>query len=128
MDIFKNSGGGGFVSRLKAFIDLNALILIFAGLFTFSLRIQFTPGGFVNLPVAFTIFQTAGLMMFLAGVQLIISRLLWPSISFTALLQKVDNNELASAVVLLGIFVFNGLGLIGTTIWLSLALGAGISA
>lgn len=115
-------------NRLRAFADVNAWVLIMLGLILFSARVQFAPGGWVNLPVAFTVLQTGGLMFALFGMQMMASMVFWPKMNVTSMLEKAEAGELASAAVLLGLLVFNGLSIVGFSVWLTSALGAGVGA
>ena len=114
--------------RYKPFINLSAWILIFVGLILFSLRVQFQPGGWINLPIAFTVFQTAGLMFALFGLQLMASLSLWPDINVRMLMLDVLKGNVAAGLVLLGLLLFNGISLVAIALWLTSALGAGIGA
>lgn len=116
-----------FLSRLKALHDPGALFLIVLGLVLFALRLPFAADGFLNMPVIATVIQTAGLMFTIAGFQVVISRLVWPGLSFTALTkQAAYNSNMSAALVVLGLFLYNGLSTVAFVIWLSSALGAGI--
>lgn len=116
------------VTRFRAFYDINAWFLIALGILLFSLRVQFEPGGWVNLPVAFTVLQTGGLMFSLFGIQLMASMAFWPNINLNELLENATRGQMSSAVVVAGLLVFNGLSVIGFAMWLTSALGAGVGA
>jgi hypothetical protein len=121
------------MNRAKAFGDSGAWLLIIVGLLLFVARVPFAPGGVINLPVAVTVFQTAGLMFTIAGLQIMISRLVWPNISVSRLMNSIlDPDEgqspLASAVMLAGLFIYNGVTTIAFVTWLASAMGAGIAA
>ena len=119
----------GFSSRVRAFHNLDAWILIGIGLAVFSLRVQFSPGGWINLPILFTVMQTGGLMFAIAGFELIISLAIWPTVNLGQLLKQVIEEEnMAAGLVILGLFLFNGLGMVATVMWLTSALGAQIAA
>lgn len=113
-------------NRLRGFLSPDAWVLIALGLLLFSARVQFAPDGWVNLPMAFTVLQTGGLMFSVFGLQMMASMAIWPSIRVDDLLVKVGDGQSASAYVLLGLLVFNGLCVVGFTYWLTTALGAGI--
>lgn len=114
--------------RLRAFIDGGAWMLIVVGLILFCLRIAFEPGGFLNLPVAVTVLQTAGLMFTIAGLQIIISRIVWPALSVTDTLNAAKEGNTPAGLVLLGLFLYNGITTVAFVMWLSSALGAGLGA
>lgn len=119
--------------RAKAFGDSGAWLLIIVGLLLFVARVPFAPGGWINLPVAVTVFQTAGLMFTIAGLQIMISRLVWPGISVSRLAAAVvdpqgNQSPLAAAVMLAGLFIYNGVTTIAFVTWLASAMGAGIAA
>ena len=113
------------LKRLEGLYDPSAWLLIVLGLLLFSTRVQFTPNGWVNLPVAFTILQTGGLMFSLFGMQLMASMTFWPDLSFRALLKDVHDGKTSAAILLAGLLVFNGLSILGFSIWLANALGVG---
>lgn len=117
-----------FSVRLRAFYDFNAWLLVLLGILLFSARVQFEPGGWINLPVAFTVFQTGGLMFSLFGLQLMASMAFWPSINLSELLENAKQGQMSSALVVAGLLVFNGLSIIGFSVWLTSALGAGVGA
>lgn len=121
-----------FLTRAKAFGDSGAWLLIVVGLLLFCARLPFTPGGLINLPVAVTVFQTAGLMFAIAGLQIMISRLVWPGISVGTLIRVISDrgepSTMPEALLLFGLFVYNGLTTVAFVLWLSTALGAGLSA
>jgi len=116
-------------SRMKAFGDAGAWSLIIIGLILFVSRLPLAGVGFVNFPLAVTILQTAGLMFTIAGIQIFISRLVWPGLSFHEICRgAVYEKQSAPALVLLGLFVYNGLSLLAFVMWLSSAMGAGLGA
>lgn len=114
------------LSRVRAFWDPSAWFMIVLGLLLFSLRIPLPQDGWVNLPVAMTVLQTGGLMFALFGMQLMASMAFWPSLSFGDLLKQVSEGSTSAALVLLGLFMFNGLCVIGFALWITSALGAGV--
>lgn len=117
-----------FFARLRAIGDSGAWLLIVMGMLLFSLRVEFAPGGWVNLPVMFTVIQAAGLIFAIAGLQLIASMLFWPGVRVGPLMDEVHKGSVAAGVSILGLFIFNGLGIIATVMWVSASLGAGITA
>lgn len=122
-----------FLTRAKAFGDSGAWLCILVGLLLFCARLPFTAGGLINLPVAVTVFQTAGLMFAIAGLQIMISRLVWPGISVGLLLKAVYTGDgtppsTPAALILFGLFIYNGLTTVAFVLWLTTALGAGLSA
>ena len=83
----------------------------------------------INLPLAITIMQTAGLIFTIAGIQILVSRLVWPKISVTTLIDAVqDKNSTAAGITMLGLFVYNGLTTIALVIWLLYSLGLSSTA
>lgn len=114
--------------RLRAFASLSSWAMILLGLALFAMRIPFSPDGFINLPMAFTVLQTGGLMFAVFGLQMMASMAVWPSIHLDELLSKVAEGQTAPAYVILGLLVFNGLSIVGFSYWLTTALGAGIGA
>jgi len=118
MNIFEST------PRLKALKDQGAWTLITVGLILFLMRLPMPQTWVVNLPLAVTIMQTAGLIFTIAGLQILVSKLVWPSISVSTLIQNVQEGEsIPSGVVLLGLFVYNGLTTIAIVIWLLYSLG-----
>lgn len=118
-------------NRLKAFGDTGAWTLIMVGVLLFASRLPFQASGFVNMPVVVTVLQTAGLMFAIAGLQIMISRLVWPGISVTDLIDQAGKGEgdsVGAGLVLFGLFAYNGMTTIAFVLWLSGALGAGLGA
>lgn len=113
----------GFVSRISAFWDPSAWILIALGIGLFSIRLPLEKLGVFDLPAAFTVLQTGGLMFAVFGMQLMASRAFWPSLSFSDAMRGVAEGQTSSALVVFGLLVFNGLCTIGFSYWLTAALG-----
>lgn len=115
-------------TRLRAFGDFGAWFLVVIGLILFASRLPLASFGGVNFPLAVTIIQTAGLMFTIAGIQIFISRLVWPGLSFTGLCREVTTGNASAGLVLFGLFVYNGLSTVAFVLWLSSAMGAGLGA
>jgi hypothetical protein len=111
-------------NRLRALISFEAWFLIVLGLVMFTVRTPMPPVNFINLAVAVTAFQTAGLMFMLCGFQVMISMLVWPDINLSKLLEKADAGNLGSSIAMAGLFLYNGLSLVASVLWLSYAVGA----
>lgn len=114
--------------RLTALFNSGAWLLIVIGLALFTLRIPMPAEGFVNWPVAATVFQTAGLMNMLFGFQVGASMIIWPQVDLGELIRQAMAGNRAAGHVVLGLMIFNGLCMIAFTIWLTGALGAGVTA
>lgn len=113
-----------FLKRIRAFWDPSAWILIAIGIATFSVRVTLPDTPWVNLPAAITVFQTGGLVFALYGIQMMVSMAMWPDLNYTHLLQEVfESKNQAAGQLLLGLFIFNGLGTIGFCYWVTSALG-----
>jgi hypothetical protein len=109
----------------RAYLNGTAWALMLLGLALFSLRLPVPEGLFFNLPQIVTIVQTAGLVFFLFGLQIVVSISFWPDINVGALIDSVvKEDSKASAIVLLGLFIFNGLTFLGCVLWLTSAIGA----
>lgn len=116
-----------FLNRLKGLLDKTGWTMVFLGMMLFCARLPFAVDGWLNLPLAVTALQTAGLMFTIAGLQIFISRMVWPGIKFGETLEDVRvARSQASATVLFGLFIYNGLTTLAFVIWLAFALGAGI--
>lgn len=109
--------------RVRAFWDPSAWIMIAIGIILFSIRVPFAPGGFIDFPAAFTVFQTGGLMFAVFGMQLMASMAFWPDLNFGAVLQSAVEGSTAAALIVMGLLVFNGLCVVGFAYWLTSALG-----
>lgn len=111
--------------RLRALKDPGAWTLITVGLVLFLLRVPMPSTWFVNLPLAVTIAQTAGLVFTIAGLQILVSKLVWPNISVSRLIQTVQGSgdPISSGIVMFGLLVYNGLTTIAVVIWLLYSLG-----
>lgn len=111
--------------RLTSLLDSGAWTLIVLGLILFLVRIPMPDTWIINLPMAITIVQTAGLIFTIAGLQILVSRLVWPGISVSTLVTSVQSDQpsTASGLTLLGLFVYNGLTTIAIVIWLLYSLG-----
>jgi hypothetical protein len=114
--------------RLRALYNSGAWMLILLGLVMFSLRVPLPDESFINLPVAATVFQTAGLMFMLFGFQVSASMIVWPQVDLGLLISQALAGNRAAGHVVLGLMIFNGLCMIAFTIWLTGALGAGVTA
>lgn len=118
-----------FYTRVRALFNTGAWLLIFLGLLAFSVNIPLQSFGWVNLPVAATVFQTAGLVFMLCGFAIQASIIVWPQLNAGDLYRKViTENSNAAGLVLLGLLVFNAMVILAFTLWLSGALGAGVTA
>lgn len=111
--------------RLRALKDPGAWTLIVVGLLLFLTRLPMPNNWVINLPLAVTIMQTAGLMFTLAGLQILVSKMVWPNISVMRLIDSVHTSRdpRSSSLVLLGLFVYNGLTTIALVIWVLYSLG-----
>lgn len=109
--------------RLDALKDPGAWTLITVGMVLFLLRVPMPNNWVVNLPLAITIMQTAGLIFTIAGIQILVSKLVWPDISVAVLVDDVQDKNTAAGLTLLGLFVYNGLTTIALVIWLLYSLG-----
>jgi hypothetical protein len=111
--------------RLKALKDAGAWTLITVGLVLFLLRFPLPNTWIINLPLAITIMQTAGLVFTIAGLQILVSKLVWPNISVSSLIQTIQggNDSIASSLLMLGLLIYNGLTTIAVVIWLLYSLG-----
>jgi hypothetical protein len=110
--------------RLRALQDPAAWTLITVGLVLFLLRIPMPNTWVINLPLAITIMQTAGLIFTIAGLQILVSKLVWSSISVSKLISDIqENNSVASAITLMGLLVYNGVTTIAMVLWLLYSLG-----
>lgn len=111
---------------LKPFWNPSAWVMIFVGALLFMMRVQFQPEGFVNLPELATLIELVGGLFIITGFQVMVSMLFWPATIVDNLMNKVAfDNNVAAAVVLCGLKVFNGLSLIAFAIWLALSLNGG---
>lgn len=110
--------------RLNSLKDPGAWTLIIVGLVLFLIRVPMPDTWFINLPLAITIMQTAGLIFTIAGIQILVSRLVWPNISVSKLIDSVqDKDSTAAGLTMFGLFVYNGLTTIALVIWLLYSLG-----
>jgi hypothetical protein len=113
--------------RFRALFNSGAWLLIGIGLLLFTMRIPLSNEGFITLPVAVTVFQTAGLVFCLFGFQIMASLIVWPSINLGELVKQSTQGNVAAAMVVLGLMIFNGLSIIAFVLWLAGALGAGVT-
>lgn len=111
--------------RLVSLLDAGAWTLIIMGMILFLVRIPMPSNWIINLPMAITIIQTAGLIFTIAGLQILVSRLVWPGISVSKLVESVqsENPSIASGLTLMGLLIYNGLTTIAIVIWLLYSLG-----
>ena len=107
---------------LKPFWNPSAWVMIVLGAILFMLRVQFAPEGWVNLPELATLIELVGGLFIITGFQVMVSMLFWPDVSLASLLVEVRSGNVAAAVVVLGLKVFNGLSIIAFAIWLALSL------
>jgi hypothetical protein len=118
--------------RIAAFINLEAWLLIALGAVVFACRIPFAPGGLVNLPVLAALIQTAGMVFVVAGLQIMLSMLVWPQLKVGELLNATldeglpPGTSLSASLVLAGLMLFNGLSLIAFVLWMAGSFGAAL--
>lgn len=117
-----------FKTRMQPFLNVHSWAMVIVGLAIFSLRIEFEPGGWVNLPVAFTILQTAALMFSVFGLQSMASMAVWPQIRIDDAIDQIARGNTAAGQAILGLLIFNGLSVFAFVMWLTSAIGAGIRA
>lgn len=108
--------------------DKNAWLLIVLGSLLFGARVPLPVETFVNLPFLETAIQICGGMLILSGVALISGQLFWREASTKELFAMVGEGNVAAAVVLAGLKVFNGLALIGFAFWFAMSFGSGVTA
>lgn len=114
-------------SRYRAFASSGSWALIVLGLALFSARIPLAPDGIINAPVTASIVQTLGLLFTAAGLLMMLSILLWPSIKVDELVRNaVDYGHTASAFMLCGLLVFNGIAFYTIVFWMATSLGIGL--
>jgi len=110
--------------RLRALCNLDAWLLISLGLVLFGAHAPLRADGPLNLPLLATMLQLAAFMFTVAGLQVLLSLLVWPQLNVRELLQHaVQTGDLAAAVVLLGLLLFNGLSMIAFVLWLGATYG-----
>lgn len=108
--------------RTSSLFNFQAWFLILLGLALFTLRTPLPHPDWVNLPIAASAFQTAGLIFMLCGFQILISLLVWPTIDLDDLLEKAGQGNVAAGHAVFGLLVFNGLSLIASVYWLASAV------
>lgn len=110
--------------RLRALCNLDAWLLITLGLLLFGAHAPLRAGGPLNLPLLATLLQLAAFMFTVAGLQVLLSLLVWPQLNVRELLQHaVQASDLSAAVVILGLLLFNGLSMIAFVLWLGATYG-----
>jgi hypothetical protein len=110
---------------IRAYLNGTAWTLMLLGLALFAMRLPVPEGILFNFPQIVTIVQTAGLVFFLFGLQIIVSIAFWPDVDVGALMNAVLREDSKSAALsLMGLFIFNGLTFIGCVMWLTSAIGA----
>lgn len=121
MNIFETLRNFGVFcwGRVGSLFNFQAWFLILLGLALFTVRTPMPPWEWVNLPVAASAFQTAGLIFMLCGFQILISLLVWPNINLPDLLERAEGGNTAAGMAVLGLLTFNGLGLIASVYWLA---------
>lgn len=115
-------------TRYRAFVSIESWFLIVLGLVMFTVNTPMPNLGWVNLPIAVTVVQAAGLMFMISGFQMMLSMLVWPSIDLATLLDKADDGNQGAALIVAGLLLFNGLSMLSTVIWLVYSIGARIGA
>lgn len=110
------------MSRYRAFADSGAWVLVILGVVLFSLRTPFSSGGFVNLPEVATVLQGLGLVFTFAGLSIMVSILMFPQISIGVLWRQVIQENVAAAIALVGILLFNGMLILACVTWATQAL------
>ena len=112
--------------RLRAFKNFEAWFMILVGLVLYTARVPMSADFLVNLPMAVTVVQVAGLMFMLCGLQIFISILMWPNVKLKELLEQAENGHVSAGIAAAGLMLFNGLSLVAQVIWLIYGSGARI--
>lgn len=114
------------LSFVRPFYNPAAWIMILIGAVLFMLRVPLASSAFLNLPELATLIELVGGLFIITGFQVMVSMLFWPNTPADKLLGLVYHDNVAAAVVLMGLKIFNGLCVIGFAIWLALSLNGGV--
>jgi hypothetical protein len=110
------------LNLIRPFWNPSAWVLIFVGAILFAGRVSMPPEASANLPELATFIELVGGLLILTGFQIMASMLFWPETKTVELTASAMQGNLAAAVLLAGLKVFNGLSLIAFAIWMALAL------
>ena len=111
---------------LKPLYNPAAWAMLIIGCALFVLRVPLANSAFLNLPELATLIELVGGLFIITGFQVMVSMLFWPNTAVDSLMSQVTMDNVAAAVVLLGLKIFNGLCVIGFAIWLALSLNGGV--
>lgn len=114
-------------SRYRAFVSSGSWTLIVLGLVLFSARVPLSADGWINAPVTASIVQTLGLLFTAAGLLMMLSILLWPTLKVDDLIRDAsDYGHTASAFLVCGLLIFNGIAFYTIVYWMATSLGIGM--
>ena len=96
------------IERLKAFFDKSAWLLILVGAIVLAI---------FDIPTLITLVSWAAFALVLAGMTIMMSKAVFPSIQLSDLLKRAENGEIPAGLVILGLLVFVGLLFNGAVTW-----------
>jgi len=94
--------------QIKALADKNGWLLIIIGL---------AAVGFSDIKMTMTLLQWAVFSLVIAGLVIVISRITFPQIKLSELMERVKSGDQPAALVVLGLLLFCGLLFVGTAMW-----------
>ena len=94
--------------QIKALADKNGWLLIIIGL---------AAVGFSDIKMTMTLLQWAVFSLVIAGLVIVISRITFPQIKQSELMERVKSGDQPAALVVLGLLLFCGLLFVGTAMW-----------
>lgn len=109
-----------------ALVNPDAWLLLGLGALLFAMRTPVSPLHALNLPLLLAMVQMAGFMFVVAGLQIMLSILVWPEIELRVLLGGMYRGSMPHALVLLGLLLFNGLSMVAFVLWIGGTFGAAL--
>lgn len=97
-----------FTTRLSAFLDKSAWILVIIG----ALILGFTDGVLLGVLVKWTSF-----MFIVAGLAIVLSKLVFPTISFSAFIEYVKAGNIAAGMVMAAVILFVAMAMYTVVFW-----------
>lgn len=113
-------------ARVRALVNPDAWLLLGLGALLFASRAPVSPLQVLHLPLLLAMIQMAGFMFVVAGLQIMLSILVWPEIQLGDLLGGLRRGSMPHALALLGLLLFNGLSMIAFVLWVGWTFGASL--
>lgn len=115
----------GAAGNVLVLLDGNSWALLIFGAMLFGSNIPLPPNFIINGPLLVTLLQIAGGVFIVCAFCIVASRIFWPKVSVSGLLELAMAGQLPAALVLGCLMLFNGLAILGFCVWMALAFNGG---